>query len=234
MAQITERVLITGASRGIGRAIAGTLAAEHRELIITGRDQEALVEVFTELEDACGKVTILTHDLGDPDDVDELVAKIGKEPLHLLVNNAGIAIVKPLEDITYDDWQDTLDINVTAPFLLTQKLVPLMPEGASIVNILSVAAKTVFPGWSSYIMSKYAQRGFAEAIREELRPKGIRVINVYPAATNTEIWEDVAGDFDGDKMMSPDEVAAAVMFALERPANILVDDISLGRLEGNQ
>ena len=228
-----ERYLITGASRGIGRAIANRLAAKDRELIITGRDQEALVEVFTELEDRCGKVTILTHDLSDPKEIDALVGKLGSGPIHAFVNNAGIAVVMPLEDITLDDWNNTLAVNVTAPFLLTQKLVPLMKSGASIVNMLSVAARTTFAGCGCYSMSKFALRGFSEAIREELRPKGIRVINIYPAATNTEIWEDVPGDWPTDKMMSPDQVAEAVAFALERPTNVLVEDISIGRIGGN-
>lgn len=233
MDKTRERILITGASRGIGRAIANRLATKEREIIVTGRDQEALVEVFTELEPKSGKVSILTHDLADPEDVDSLISKLGSEPLHVFVNNAGIAVVKPLDQISMDDWRDTVDVNITAPFMLTQKLVPLMPAGASIVNILSVAARQAFPGWSSYCMSKYALRGFAESIREELRPKGIRVINVYPAATDTEIWDDVEGDFARDKMMPPEETAEAVAYALGRPPHILVEDISVGGLGGN-
>ena len=228
-----ERFLITGASRGIGRAIANRLAAKDRELIITGRDQEALVEVFTEIEDRCGKVTILTHDLSNPKEIDALIGKLGSDPIHAFINNAGIAVVMPLEDLTLEGWQASFAVNVTAPFLLTQKLVPLMPSGASIVNMLSVAAKTTFAGCSCYSMSKFALRGFSEAVREELRPKGIRVINLYPAATDTEIWEDIPGDWPTDRMMSTDQVAEAVAFALARPTNVLVEDITIGRIGGN-
>ena len=228
-----ERFFITGASRGIGRAIALKLAAPGRALILHGRDQEALVEVFTEVEAAGAKPSILTADLSRPEEIRALVEKIGDEPLHALINNAGIAVVKPLEDISLEEWQDTVDINVTAPFLLTQKLAPLMPGGAAIVNILSVAAKSGFSGWSSYCMSKFALEGFSQSVREELRPRGIRVINVYPAATATEIWDDVEGDWPHDRMLPANEVAEAVAYALARPADVLVENISIGRQGGN-
>ena len=77
-----------------------------------------------------------------------------------------------------------------------------MKAGASIVNILSIAAKTGFANWSSYCMSKFALEGFSQSIREELRPRGIRVLNIYPAATDTEIWEPIEGNWPREKMMS--------------------------------
>ncbi len=228
-----HRYLITGASRGIGRAIAIRLAAPDRVLLLHGRDREALVEVFTEVESAGGKATILTGDLSDPAAIERLVEKVGPEPLRALINNAGVAVVKPLETHTLRDWQNTLAVNVTAPILLTQKLLPRMSAGASIVNILSIAAKTPFPGWSSYCMSKFALDGFAKSIREELRPRGIRVINIYPSATATEIWDGIEGDWPRDKMISPDQVAEAVAYALARPDSVLVEDITVTGAAGN-
>jgi short-subunit dehydrogenase len=228
-----ERYLITGASRGIGRAIAGKLAEPDRELVLHGRDQEALVVVFTEVEAAGAKPSTLTFDLSRPEEIDAMVKKIGTEPLHGLINNAGIAIVKPLKELSLEDWQATIEVNITAPFLLSQKLAPFMPEGATIVNILSVAAKTGFPGWSSYCMSKFALEGFTQAIREELRPQGIRVVNVYPAATATEIWDEIEGDWPRENMLPVNEVAEAVAYALQRPSSVLVENITVGRQGGN-
>ncbi len=230
---MSERFLITGASRGIGRAIANRLAAPDRELLLHGRDQEALVEVYTEVEAAGAKPTILLCDLARPDEIEKMARKIGKAPLHGLIHNAGIAVVKPLGDLSLEEWQATVDINITAPFLLTQKLAPLMPEGATIVNILSVAAKTGFPGWSSYSMSKFALKGFSQSIREELRPLGIRVVNVYPSATATEIWDEIEGDWPPENMLPAEEVAEAVAYALARPTSVLVENISVGRQGGN-
>ena len=118
--------------------------------------------------------------------------------------------------MTQIEWEQTLGVNVTAPFMLIQHFAPRMQPGSSIVNILSVAAKTGFPGWSAYCMSKFALEGFTQSVREELREHKIRMINVYPAATATEIWNNVAGDWPRDKMMSPSEIADAVTFALSR------------------
>ena len=82
-------------------------------------------------------------------------------------------------------------------------------------------------------MSKFALEGFSQSVREELRDRRIRVINVYPAATNTDIWDDVAGDWPREKMMSPDEVAGAVAYALSRPNEIALENITLSSLSGN-
>ena len=94
---------------------------------------------------------------------------MGEAPLNVLVNNAGIAIVKPFAEITQVEWDQTLGVNVTAPFLLTQHFAPRMPPGASVVNILSIAAKTGFANWSAYCMSKFALEGLSQSVREELR-----------------------------------------------------------------
>jgi short-subunit dehydrogenase len=227
-----KRILITGASRGIGRAIAEKLAAVDTTLFLHGRDQTALEETKRSVEAKNSRATLLLHELSDPPQVAKLIAAIGSEPLDVLINNAGIAVVKPLEAISIQEWNKTLAINVTAPFLLTQKLSAKMKAGASIVNILSVAAKTGFANWSAYCMSKFAFEGFSQSIREELRPRGIRVLNIYPAATDTEIWKPIEGDWPREKMMSPNEIADAVAFALSRPADVAVENISLTNASG--
>jgi len=228
--------VITGASRGIGRAIALRLAKEGYYSILQGRDEKALAETCRLVENEGGKATPVIADLSRPKDIDSLVksvkVKLGSEPLSLLVNNAGIAVVKPFEEITLEEWQKNLDINVTAPFLLTRELVPLMLEGASIVNILSVAARTGFPNWSSYCMSKFALEGFSRSIREELRSRGIRVTTIYPGAADTEIWKNVSGHWPREKMMKPGEIAEAVYYALQRPPGILVENITLANISG--
>ena len=165
--------------------------------------------------------------------VSNLLSEASDRPLDLLVNNAGIAIVKPFAEITAIEWEQTLGVNVTAPFLLTQHFAPRMPPGSSVVNILSIAAKTGFANWSAYCMSKFALEGLFQSVRAELREHRIRVINIYPAATNTEIWDDVAGDWPRDKMISPDQVADAVVFALTRPENVAVENITLSNAAGN-
>src|SRR5439155_663474 len=109
----------------------------------------------------------------------------------------------------------------------------LAAPGTSIVNILSIAAKTGFANWSAYCMSKFALEGFFQSTREELREHKIRVINIYPAATDTNIWNNVGGDWPRKKMMSPNDVASAVAYALSRPADVALENISLFNVTGN-
>jgi NAD(P)-dependent dehydrogenase (short-subunit alcohol dehydrogenase family) len=228
-----KRYLITGASRGIGRAIAEKLAGAKTTLLVHGRDRDALAETCRLVEAKGGRAIPLRFDLTDKLQIEKLIKQVGREPLEALINNAGIAIVKPFGSVSIDEWEKTLAVNVTAPFLLTQKLTAQMRAGSSVVNILSIAAKTGFAGWSSYSMSKFALEGFSQSVREELRPRSIRVINIYPAATDTEIWNPIEGDWPRDKMMSPNEIAEAVAYALSRPADIALENISLTNVSGS-
>src|SRR5437764_5788448 len=152
-----------------------------------------------------------------------MISQVGTDPLDVLNNNASIAVVKPFREVTSEEWKQTRGVNVAAPFLLMQRFAGQMPPGSSMVNILSIAAKNSFANWSAYCMSKFAFEGFSQCVREELREHCIRVINIYPAATNTEIWDDVTGDWPREKMISPEQVATAVEYALSRPAEVAVE-----------
>src|ERR1700730_10480642 len=227
-----KRILITGASRGIGRALAEKLAAPDTTLLLHGRDTIALAETCKAIQSRCAETVKLIHDLATEKGVSNLISQVGDDPLDVLINNAGIAIVKPFREITSEEWNQTLGVNVTAPFLLMQCLVGQMPPGSSVVNILSIAAKTGFANWSAYCMSKFALEGFSQSVREELREHRIRVINIYPAATNTEIWNKVEGDWPRNKMISVEEVASAVVYAISRPADVAVEKITLSSATG--
>jgi len=202
-------------------------------MLLHGRDTVALAETRKTVERKCAKVIPLIHDLATPQGVSNLILQAGAAPLDVLINNAGIAVVKPFREITLTEWDQTVGVNITAPFLLMQHFTGQMPPGSSIVNILSIAAKTGFANWSAYCMSKFALEGFSQSIRQELRERRIRVLNVYPAATTTEIWDDVAGDWPREKMISADQVADAVAFALGRPENVAVENITLSNAAGN-
>src|SRR5690349_7441653 len=115
-----KRILITGASRGIGRAIAEKLAAPDVELLLHGRDTVALAEVCRAVESKCARVTKLIHDLAVAFGVSALMTKAGEKSLDVLINNAGIAVVKPYCEVTQAEWDQTLGVNVTAPFMLMQ------------------------------------------------------------------------------------------------------------------
>lgn len=225
-----KRILITGASRGIGRAIAEKLADDDVDLLLHGRDTVALAHVCKSVR--AKSVTKLIYDLATTRGVCDLIAEVGDGPIDVLVNNAGIAVVKPFTEVTQVEWDQTLGVNVTAPFMLTQHFGPRMAPGSTIVNVLSVAARTGFAGWSAYCMSKFALEGFSQCVREELREHKIRVINVYPAATATEIWDDIAGDWPREKMISPNDIAEAIAFAISRDSDVAMENISLTNVTG--
>lgn len=227
-----QRILITGASRGIGRAIAVRLAGPGKSLLLHGRDRKALEETGMQADRTGAKTLLLPFDLADTVQVESLVREVAVAPLDVLINNAGVSFVAPLVDQTLEQWHKTLAVNVTAPFLLCRGLTPVIPRGGSIVNLISSAGKTGFSTWSSYCMSKFALDGFARAIREEFRPKGIRVVNIYPSATDTAIWDKVPGDWPREKMMKPETVADAVAWALAQPSDVFVEDITVGTIAG--
>lgn len=230
---VMKKYLITGASRGIGRAIAETLASPDVELFLHGRDTAALAEVRRAVEARCARAVALIHDLATTRGVSNLIEEVGTTTsLDLLVNNAGIAVVKPFAEITPVEWEQTLGVNVTAPFMLTQHFAPRMRPGSSIVNVLSVAARTGFANWSAYCMSKFALEGFSQCVRAELREHKIRVLNIYPAATATDIWNKVAGNWPRDEMMSAEEVAGVIVYALSRPAGVALENITLTSVSG--
>ena len=228
-----KRYLITGASRGIGRAIAEELTGSDVELLLHGRDTVALAQTRKAVEPQCARVSLLIHDLATAHGVSDLIAEVGKEPIDLLVNNAGVAVAKPFTEITPIEWDQTVGLNITAPFMLMQHFAPRMPPGSSVVNVLSIAAKSGFANWSAYCMSKFALEGFSQSVREELRDRKIRVINIYPAATDTDIWDHIEGKWPRHKMISPKDVASAVAYALSRPADVALENITLSSLAGN-
>jgi len=242
-----RRVLITGASRGIGRATALRLAAPGTTLLLHGRDRAALEAVAAEAAAAGAGARAFTADLADPAAVIDLAGAVAAalaEPaldtaapadrsLDVLIHNAGLAVVRPLAEISLDEWQRSLAVGLTAPFLLTQRLLPHLPRGGAVVHVSSVAVRSPFPGWAAYAAAKHGLEGLSAVMREELRERGVRVINVYPAATDTGIWDAVPGDFPRERMLAPAETAEAVAYALSRPAGVLVDTIHVGGIGGN-
>lgn len=227
--------LITGASRGIGLATAQALAAESCVLIITGRDQAALQAASRELARQT-KVVAESCDITRPADVNKLLKFVRDEfgRLDILVNNAGISHpMASVDQLEPEVWERVIATNLTGMFLVTRAALPLMQAGASIVNNLSGAAKVAFAGEAAYIASKHGALGLTRALREELRPRGIRVIALMPGPTDTEIWNQFWPEAPRTNMMSPETIAEAVLCALLLPANTSVDELVINPVTGN-
>lgn len=227
--------LITGATRGIGLEVARALAARGCHLIITARNELELARVSREL--ASAKIGVLAHpcDVRDPYSIDTLfrAARRRHNKLDILFNNAGIAHENlPVENLPYPVWMDVLQTNLSGMFLVTQAALAIMRSGGTIVNNLSVAANRVFIGSSAYNASKHGALGFTNTLREELRPRRIRVIAVLPGATDTEIWKTLWPQAPRRKMMSPSTVAEAVVAAILLPANTTVENLEIRPIAG--
>jgi NAD(P)-dependent dehydrogenase (short-subunit alcohol dehydrogenase family) len=222
--------LITGATRGIGLALAYALATQGCDLILTGRDRSALAHVSRELSRGKRRVLAEPCDVRDPDAVDTLFRTIRKQfnRLDVLVNNAGIAHPNlPIGELPFTLWKDVMATNLDGIFLVTQAALPLMKRGGTIVNNLSIVANRVFTGSAAYIASKHGALGLTNTLREELRPRGIRVIALMPGATNTDIWNTFWPQAPRKKMMSPATIAAAVVNALLLPPNATVETLEI-------
>jgi NAD(P)-dependent dehydrogenase (short-subunit alcohol dehydrogenase family) len=220
--------LITGANRGIGLAIARTLAKDGCDVVITGRGSRSLMKAGRELGRFGGSVLAQVCDVRDPNAVDYLFGLIRRlrRPLDFLVNNAGIAHPnRTVRELPYPMWTEVIDINLTGMFLFTQAALALMKRGSTIVNNLSIAAERVFPGSAAYNASKHGALGFTDTLREELRPQGIRVIALLPGATDTAIWDTLWPKAPRRKMMSAATVAGVVCNALLVPQNSAVEKI---------
>jgi NAD(P)-dependent dehydrogenase (short-subunit alcohol dehydrogenase family) len=222
--------LITGANRGIGLAIARALARQGCDLVITGRDERALAKAARDLHKLGVQVLAQTCDVRNPDSIDYLFALVRglRKPLDILINNAGIGHAnQKVGELPYPTWCAVIDTNLTGMFLVTQAALAVMKRGGTIVNNLSIAAERVFPGSTAYNASKHGALGFTDTLREELRPKGIRVIALMPGATDTAIWKTMWPKAPRRKMMSAETVAQTVVHALLLPENSTLEKIVL-------
>jgi NAD(P)-dependent dehydrogenase (short-subunit alcohol dehydrogenase family) len=222
--------LITGATSGIGLAVARALAATGCDLIVTSRDQAGLDRVGREL--ARAKVHILAQpcDVRDPHSVDALfrAARGQFKRLDILINNAGIAHPNlTIEQLPFPVWNDVIETNLNGMFLVTQAALAIMQRGGTIVNNLSIAANRVFAGSAAYNASKHGALGFTNTLREELRRKGIRVIGLLPGATDTAIWKTLWPQAPRRKMMSRETVAQAVLSAILLPPDATVENLEI-------
>jgi NAD(P)-dependent dehydrogenase (short-subunit alcohol dehydrogenase family) len=222
--------VVTGASRGIGLAIAQALAREGCHLVISSRDSSSLHKAAGQIPRSKIPILSVVCDVRNPHDVEQLMAAVKRHFRHLdiLINNAGVAHPNlNVAKLPVDLWREVIETNLTGTFLVTRSALTLMRRGGAIVNNLSIAAKRVFPGSSAYNASKHGALGFTDTLREELRGQGIRVIALLPGATDTAIWKTLWPEAPRKKMMSPKTVAEAVVNALLVPDDSTVEELTI-------
>ncbi len=227
--------VITGASQGIGLAIAEALAAEGCQVVMTARSEPPLKAAAARLAVAGATVMAQACDVSEERSVAQLFTKIKKQfaRIDILINNAGIAHpLASVENLPVAVWREVVDINLTGMFLCTRAALPWMDRGSSIINNLSIAARTTFPGFSAYDASKHGALGFTNTLREEVRGRGIRVLALIPGATATAIWEQFMPEADRSSMLSPRSVAKTVVHALTLPAEEAIEEIRMLPISG--
>jgi len=226
------KVLVTGGGRGIGRAIALRFAREGARVVVAARTSTELDNVVAEVERAGGAAIAAQMDVRDFGSVEAAVWRAVQflgDSIDVLVNNAGVFDVQPIDKLDLAKWRWMQEVNVDGPlYVIKESLDALLEsERAHVFNIASVAAKRGFPGNVAYCASKYALRGLSDALREDLRPKGVRVSTVYPGATDTTIFDRVPGTWDRAKMNRPEDVAEVIWRAWNAPASEHVDDLDV-------
>ena len=227
--------VVTGATRGIGLAVARSLAADHLVIMIA-RDAGALDAAARGLGDAACP---LPCDLGDPAAADAAIERIKAMTdgaPELLVNNAGLFKLSAIEATTVEDFSASLDVNLAAPFRLIRAFLPGMRKRASgqIVSIGSIADHTTFPENGAYSAAKFGLRGLHGVLRAELAGSGVRSTLISPGPVDTPLWDEVNPDeregfTPRAKMLRPEDVAAAVRFVVAQPASVNVDELRLSR-----
>lgn len=219
-----KTALITGGSRGIGRAIAEALAPDHH-LLIGGRDADVVAAVASALPSAEPFVVELT----DVDAVTRAVAGLGS--LDVLVHSAGASPLGTIAETSPEAWRQVLEVNLVAPANLTRLLLPaLRAAGGHVVFINSGAGFNARPGWGAYAASKFGLRALADSLRAE-EDGVVKVTSIHPGRTATEmqraVREHEGAPYDPDAFLSPAAVADTVRLALDAPTNASIDTLSI-------
>lgn len=226
--------LITGASRGIGAATARQLAAAGAVCYLIARHMKTLVPFASKLEP---KPLVFLADLAEPDSLVPVLRQVAEHGTpDIIVNNAGAFMVAPLEETPVADLKSALRLNLASPFLIVREFLGEMKKRGSghVVTIGSIADHVAFPGNALYAATKFGARGMHEAMREETKGTGVRATLISPGPTDTDIWDAVDPDNKPGftpraKMLKPNDVAHAVLWAVTQPASVNVDELRLSR-----
>lgn len=225
--------VVSGAGSGIGRAVAVALGRRGHSLVLLGRRREPLLET---LDASGGEGLALACDVRDWAAVEGAAREAldALEAPEVVVPAAGVLAVAPLDELDPGGFRETVETNLLGTFHLFRAFLPAMKEvgRGRLVPVLSVAATRGFPTWSAYCAGKWGVRGLVAALREELAGSGVRVTAIYPGATDTTLWETVPGEWNREKMVPAEEVARAVVYALETPEPALVEELHLGPAGG--
>jgi NADP-dependent 3-hydroxy acid dehydrogenase YdfG len=225
-----KTVLITGASKGIGRRLTLDLASQGANLGLVARSTEELKQVQAEAAQAGAEALIFTGSVADEtlasQSADALLSRFGK--IDYLINNAGYGIFGPTESYTEKAWSELYDTNVKGTFLFSKAVLPSMKKAGSghIINVASDVAKRVFDGGALYCSSKFAQDAFSAALRKEVRKHGIKVSVVYSGLVDTQFHAKKDASASKD-WLKDEDMSQAILFMMAQPRHVVIDELMI-------
>jgi 3-oxoacyl-[acyl-carrier protein] reductase len=223
--------LVTGASSGIGAAIAMALLEEGANVALAARNEERLASLAASMGER-SRVLVVPADVGDEEQVRGMVEHTAKQfgTIDILINNAGFGIFKPLTDLSVDEFDDVLRVNLRGTFLCMKYTLPLMYERGrgTVITISSVAGKHGFAGGGAYCASKFGVMGLTECAFHEVRSQNIRMVTIAPGSVDTEFFDRAqTSSPNRARILQPEDVAATVMLAIELPERALIRELDI-------
>jgi NADP-dependent 3-hydroxy acid dehydrogenase YdfG len=228
-------VLITGASKGIGKELAIQMAGLGAKVSLLARSGPALDDIRNTIRTNGGHCEVFAGDVTDEmfvkEAVEETIKKFGT--VDIAVNNAGFGIFKHSDDTTAAEWDSVFTTNVKGTFLVSNAVIPVMKKKKSghIINIASDVAKRVFAGGSLYCASKYAQDAYSMAIRKELRSFNIKVSVVYSGLVDSDFHADPQGHDSHSWWLKNQDMADAIIYVASQPAHVVIDELMIHPLQ---
>lgn len=228
--------VITGASQGIGRALATSFAElDGAQVALVSRSQAKLERTASACRERGAESLVVPTDVTDDRAVSEMAETVLNEwgAPDVLVNNAGSFTYAPLDELTVDGFREQIDVNLTGSFAVTQAFLPAIRERGEghLFYMASVASIKAYPGNAGYCAAKHGVRGLARVVREETKDEGVRVTTVIPGATYTPTWEGV--DLPEERFMPPEDVAQSVVDAFHLSDRTVLEELVLRPQEGD-
>jgi NADP-dependent 3-hydroxy acid dehydrogenase YdfG len=229
--------VVTGASKGIGKSIALSLAEAGADVAISARSTDLLNDVAKEIEKMGRRVFVFTGDMSNENDIKEFVkesvAKLGG--IDILINNAGLGHFYPIEKMPTDKWDEMFNLNMRGLFIITRESLPFLKKSdeSIVINISSLAGKNSFPTGGGYAATKHALMAFSRCLMLEERKNGVRVLAICPGSVDTHF----DAHFDRDKQdmkltkkekaMQPEDIAAAILPMIQMPQRTMISEIDI-------
>ena len=233
---MSETAVITGASSGVGKSLAIQLSDAGYKVVLAARSEDKLNVIAEEIQKMGGNCLVVPTDVSQPEQINNLKDRtLEYGDVFVVINNAGLGKFCKIDDVTLEDWNRQLDVNLRATFLVSQAFIPGMKrrKKGTLVFMNSVAGKKGYPYSAAYVASKYGMRGLADSLREELREDNIKVISIHPGAVDTPFWDGAGVNFPREEMLDTNTLAQSIVHAIQSPGNFTIEELVVRRTAGD-